>query len=475
MSRGKNLIKNSFILSLGSFLPHIGALITLPVYTGMLTKTEMGRYDLVTVSVYILAIILTLQIHQAVFRFLIDVRGKAEESLYISNTILFEIIPAIIASIVFGWTFNTLSILSRILLGLYLFLYTQFTVAGQIARGLGKNRVYSLGHIISTIGNVILVLALMVGLKKGFNGLFLSLNSSFLFGLIYLVFACGIQKRINFRLVNLVTIRQLLNYSWPLVPNTMSIWTVNTFSKWVIRAFLGLQMNAVFAVAGKIPNIFNLAYGTFNMAWQESASIASDDHDRDAYYSRTFNVFFNFITGALMLLIAATPILFKLLIKGSYEDAYNQIPILYIGVFFSSFASFFGSIYVAQKHTKSVGISSAIAAVTSCALNLVFIKRFGLYAASASMVVSFLVLAVYRGVDLGKRNIAQIEFSVLRISIGLVLVLVCSIFCFQQNPWLDLMNIGLSVIAFFTLNYRIIRMGLDLLRKKMNELRLSRS
>jgi O-antigen/teichoic acid export membrane protein len=475
MSRAKNLLKNSFILSLGNFLPHVGALVTLPIYTGMLTKTEMGRYDLVTVSVYIITVILTLQIHQAVFRFLIDVRGKAEESLYISNALIFEIIPAIVASLIFGWTFNTLPMSSRLLLGFYLFLYTQFTVVGQIARGLGKNRAYSIAYILSTVGNVVLVLALMVGLKRGFDGLFLSLNLSFLAGLIYLSLACGIHRRVNLRLLNKSTIKVLLNYSWPMVPNTMSIWTVNTFSRWVIRAFLGLQMNAVFAVAGKIPNIFNLAYSTFNMAWQESASIAAADHDKDVYYSRTFNAFYNFITGALMLLIASTPILFKLLIKGSYEEAYNQIPILYIGVFFSSLSSFFGSIYVAQKRTKSVGISSAIAALTSCALSLLFIKQYGLYAASFSMVISFFVLAVYRGIDLRKGKIAQIDYHVPRILIGLVLVLVCSILCFQQNYWLDLVNIGLSVFVFVILNFGIIRSGLEIVGKKLNEYRLSRS
>lgn len=475
MNRGKNLLKNSLILSLGNFLPHIGALVTLPIYTGMLTKTEMGRYDLVTVSVYVITVILTLQIHQAVFRFLIDVRGKPDESLFISNAIIFETLPAIIISIIFGWTFNTLSISSRFFLGLYLFLYTQFTVVGQIARGLGRNKAYSIGSILSTIGNVVLVLALMVGKNQGFNGLFLSLNLSFLGGLIYMILSCSIHKRVNLRLLNMPTIKVLLNYSWPMVPNTISIWAVNTFSKWVIRVFLGLQMNAIFAVAGKIPNIFNLAYGTFNMAWQESASIAASDHDRDLYYNQTFTAFYNFITGALMILIASTPVLFKLLIKGNYEEAYSQIPILYIGVFFSSISSFFGSIYVAQKFTKSVGISSAIAAVTSCALNLLFIKQFGLFAASFSMVISFLVLAVYRGIDLRKSNIAQINYNMPRLLFGLGLIFVCSILGFLQNYWLDLLNIGISVTTFMVLNFGFIRSGVVFLRKKIIEFGLGRS
>jgi len=122
-----------------------------------------------------------------------------------------------------------------------------------------------------------------------------------------------------------------------------------------------------------------------------------------------------------------------------------------------------------------MGISSAIAAVTSCVLNLLFVKQFGLYAASFSIVISFLVLAVYRAIDLPKSNIAQIDYQVPRILIGLGLVLICSILCFQQNRWLDLVNIGLSVIAFIILNFGIIRSGLEILGKKMKDYRLSRS
>ncbi len=294
MSRSKDLAKNTFILALGTFLPHLGALVTLPIYTGMLTKTELGRYDLVVVTVYIIAVVVTLQIQQAVFRFLIDVRGKQDENTYITNTVLFEIIPSIVASAIFGFTFKDTPTLSRVLIALYTFLNIQHLVVGQIARGLGKNKVYSIGAIINTVLNLVLVIVLMVGRGLGFDGLFISLNLAFLVSTVFQAVVCGIPNKIQFRLFNKATIKELLGYSWPMVPNTLAIWTVNTFAKWVIRFFLGLEMNAVFAVAGKIPNIFNLAYMTFNMAWQESASIAVSDNDKHAYYSKVFNTFLRF-------------------------------------------------------------------------------------------------------------------------------------------------------------------------------------
>ena len=130
MKREKSLLKNTFILSLGKMFPQFTGLITLPIYTGMLTNAEYGRYDLVNVVVYILSIVIVLQIHQAVFRFLIDVRGTNDESVYITNTYAFEVPLTLVASIIFGMAFPSLDLITRVLLGMYLFFTMQNAVTG---------------------------------------------------------------------------------------------------------------------------------------------------------------------------------------------------------------------------------------------------------------------------------------------------------------------------------------------------------
>ena len=47
MSREKALVKNSAIISVGTFLPKLVSLITLPIVTAGLNKTEYGTYDLI--------------------------------------------------------------------------------------------------------------------------------------------------------------------------------------------------------------------------------------------------------------------------------------------------------------------------------------------------------------------------------------------------------------------------------------------
>jgi len=465
--RGKSLIINTFVLSMGQFFPQIAAIITLPIYTGYLTKAEYGRYDLVNVLVYILNVVVILQIHQAAFRFLIDVRGKKEEKVYITNTIAFEIIPSIFSSIVFGLAYYTLPASTRILLGLYLFFNLQFNISGQIARGLGKNSVYAIGAIAHSLSNLILVVILVSKIQLGFNGLFIALDSSLLIGTAIQIIACKQWKKIDLSTLDKNVLKEMIGYSWPMVPNTLSIWIVNTCDKFIIRFLLGLEFNGIFAAAQKIPNIFTMAYSTFNLAWQESASITVTDTDYNRYYNEVFSALFDFLTGCMLLLIAASPVLFKILIRGNYELAYDQMPLLYIGVFLSCISSYFGSIYIAKKATKAVGISSAIGAVINAVVNLSMVHWAGLYAASVSTIVSYLVLVVYRTRDVEKKDFVHIDYKKGHILICLSLIVLCSVLCYLKVGILNWINLGIGIIGFFALNHKLLKQVLNGVTNKL--------
>ena len=93
MSREGKLVRNTLVLSIGTVLPKLASLVTLPILTGCLTKDEMGAYDLVTVLVSLLLPSATLQIQAAAFRFLLDRRQEIKDIKRISTNIVFFTIP----------------------------------------------------------------------------------------------------------------------------------------------------------------------------------------------------------------------------------------------------------------------------------------------------------------------------------------------------------------------------------------------
>ena len=100
MNRGKELAKNTLILSIGTFLPKFAALITIPIITAHLTKVEYGTYDLLATLVSLLLPVVTLQIHSGAFRFLIDCRDNPEEKKRVITNIYLFLVPVSLITLV---------------------------------------------------------------------------------------------------------------------------------------------------------------------------------------------------------------------------------------------------------------------------------------------------------------------------------------------------------------------------------------
>ena len=104
------------------------------------------------------------------------------------------------------------------------------------------------------------------------------------------------------------------------------------------------------------------------------------------------------------MLIACVPLLFMILVRGSYDEAYQQIAILVLALFFYCLAAYLGGIYVAHKDTKSVGLTTIVALVLNLAIDVALVPVIGLWAASLAMLASFVLLVILRVVQLVRRG-----------------------------------------------------------------------
>lgn len=468
MNREKALAKNTFIIAIGTFLPKFSSIITLPIITGGLTKAEMGTYDLISTLVSLFLPVATLQIQSAAFRFLIDVREDEKETKRIITNIISFILPtSLIALTILYLCLWNVSLVIRWLICLYFFSDILMLSTQQIVRGLSNNKLYSASSVTISFSNMLLiVLTISVG-KQGLVGVLASITIATTIGLILLLVKGHILSRIDLSLLSRKTLLEMLSYSWPMIPNSLSNWVLSFSDRAVLTAFMGLEANAIYSVANKIPALFTTVQGTFVFAWQENASLASKDSDADTYYAEMFDSIFGILVGIMALLIAATPILFWLLIRGDYKEAYYQMPILFMGMLFSSMASFIGGIYVAHKKTRSVGVTTILAAACNLVIDLVFVHKIGIFAASISTLVSYVFLTIYRMVDVQKFQ--KVKFNTGRFCLLIaLLVLMCAI-CWIDTVALNVLNIILGCIIAVVVNRKIMKSILLTLKNKMKK------
>ena len=465
MSREKELAKNTVILSIGTFLPKLASFVTLPILTGCLTKAEYGTYDLITVLVSLLLPSMTLQVQAAAFRFLIDVRDKEEDIKKIITSIVLFITPISLFSLLILYLcLPGQTRLVKLFICLYFFADITVNATRQACRGLHLNLDYSISAIVSALGKMVFAVLCVYFLKAGLLGTVISLFMASFLSFAFLVLKTKVYKYFDLRCFSLDMLRRMIQYSWPLVPNNMSAWVMRVSDRIVVTMFMGVEANAIYAVASKIPSLLSLAQSTFTMAWQENASIVSKDDDASEYYSSMFHTLFDLMAGLFGIIISSTPLLFKLLIHGDYGEAYYQIPILFLAMFFFCMSNYLGGIYVAYKESKSVGITSTIAAACNLIVDLSLIRFIGLYAASGSTLVSYVFLFFYRSVDVQK--IVNVKYKKLHIAIVLVVILIESAICYMQKKGLNILNGILGIVVFIMLNHRLIVTVWGMLKKR---------
>ena len=332
----------------------------------MYKRQEYGSYDLVITLVALLLPATTLQISSAAFRFLIDQKDdNLKCKKIISSIFTFVVVTSVITCLLYYVLSGKKLGHIGILVCFYFVSDILMIAAQQVMRGMGKNLYYSFSTIIKAILDISMIIILLgvLGTKNfGLLGVMLSMSISAFASFIFLLIKGEIIKFYNIKYFDINTLKELLKYSWPMVPNNLSNWVLRVSDKVVITAALGVEANAIYAVATKLPTIFDSLQGTFTLAWQENASIASKDDDKDRYYSVMCTNVYNIFVGLMSGLIMTTPIVWKILIRGDYESAYYQLPVLYIGMLFSSFAATIGGIYIAHMKTKSVVITTTIAA-----------------------------------------------------------------------------------------------------------------
>ena len=402
MNQKKQLLTNTIIIAVGKLSTQIISFLLLPLYTAKLTPGEYGTYDfLVTLSTFLVPII-TLLMEESMFRFLIDADDlKAKKRIITATiaytlvgTVIFSIFAAIIMSIIkYEYTLVfILFVISNILIGL----------SNALARGMGKIKLYSLSNFILGASTIVLNILFIVTFKLGVNGLLWSNTIANSVTAIIILMMLHLPLFISRKDFSKKTLTELVRYSAPLVPNNLS-WIVITLSdRLMLTGMAGSDANGIYSIANKFPNIVYTCYGFFSTAWKESAAKILKEENRAQYYNSIYKDVKFFLKAIILGLIAIMPFAFPILVDSSYNDAYIYIPILTISIYYTNMSNFYGGIFTAYKDTKIMGTTTFAAAIINIVINLLFIKKFGIYAATFSTLISNVIVYAYRRYKLKK-------------------------------------------------------------------------
>lgn len=467
MSREKNLAKNTIIITIGKICTQLITFFLLPLYTGILSTEEYGAVDLLNTLVSLLLPIVTFQVEQAVFRELIEVRGKKDkESRIISSAVITVIFQCIVYLVIFA-------LISPFINNHYKFFLATNVVANiflslllQIARGFGDNKKYAFASFISALSTIIFNVLFLVVIKLGANGMLLGTMLGQIVATIYLFISLKLYKYLKVKNYKKEVIKSLWKYSLPLIPNAISWWVFNASDRVIASAFLGIDQNGILAASLKFSAVFITFYNIFNMSWTESISIAIKDDDVNDYFNRMLNIVLRLFTAMSVGMIACMPFVFPIMINEKFSAGYGLVPISIIGSLFNVVVGLISVIYVAEKNTKAIASTSIVSAVINIIVHLVLIKFIGLYAAVISTFVAFFVMSIYRLMDASKRYF-KIKIDMKFIIQSIVALIFVFVSYYINNIYLNVFVVLFAVLFAIYINKDSFDIIFKLFTKKL--------
>lgn len=467
MDKKNELAKNTLIILIGKICTQFISFFLLPLYTSILASSEFGLVDLVTTYIVLIVPIITLQLESALFRYLIDVRNFEEEkNKIISNVFISTIFIA------------TLFLLILYVISYFIKIPYKYYIVGiilatifldlmlQMSRGLGDNTGYSIASVISGVLMIIFNIIFLVVFKLGPKGIFLSMSISKLISGIYLFIRRKAYKYLHYKYLDKNLIKELLKYSIPLMPNGIIWWVINASDRTIINIFLGNAANGIYAISNKFSGVFINIYNIFNTSWTESASLHIDSSDRDEFFSTTIISMFKLFSCICLGIIAYMPLIFSIMINDQYSEAYNYIPILMISSLFNVVVGLIGVVYIAKKLTKEITKTSFWSGVINIVSNLIMIKFIGIYAASLSTLLSFMIMAIYRYIDVQKYINLKIDKKM--IVQNIIIFLITIVIYYKKNWILNIVNMVIVTLYSIIINKDFIIKSLYIIKMKIS-------
>jgi O-antigen/teichoic acid export membrane protein len=317
------------------------------------------------------------------------------------------------------------------------------------------------------LGLLITSLYFVIVLGWGIKGIISGLIISGLVSLGALLILTRVDKMFSFEKVSKSMLFKMLRYSVPLIPNGIAWWVISAADRTIVTLQLGAGANGIYAVANKFGSIFTSIYSVFNLSWTESASLHINADDRDEFFSEIYNSSIRFFGCLALGMIASIGVFGGYLIDSKFYDAYNYVPMLLVAAFFNAVVGQYSSIYIAQKRTKQVAVTSVLSAVISIVLTLILVPMIKIYGAALATVVSYAFMAFYRHIDIKKSINLSLDYGLFT-NLLLVSILVIGVY-YTKVATLNYISLILTVPYCAFINKKLTMSIYNGLKNKLSK------
>ena len=428
----KELLSNTVLFTIANMGSKILVFLMVPFYTYVLTPREYGIAGVVQTTASLFFPILTLKLQDAVLRFCFKKELRKDDILSIGVVIGFI---GVVISAVLAFIFRYIPLFGEVgwfifFLPFIHFAHTFSQLFSFFARGINNVRASAISGLISTLFVVCLNLIFLLLFHTGVAGYLLSFAIADTIAAIYLFFSCGLSKYVSGK-INQPLTREMLIFSVPLIPTSLSWWMLGSFNNYCILSILGAASVGIYTASMRVPSILTALADIFSQAWLLSALKNYETEEGRGFIRSVHRKFFSvlcFLTGGITLL--CHPIA-KILLSGEFSNSWQIIPLLFVAVFFGSLTGFYGSIFSAENKTTIHFTSTITGSIVSVTIVLCLLHRFGLMIVPVGTLSGYFTIWLIRKIKLN--DYIDIGFTTIEaVFMGGLLVAIAVLVIFEQ-------------------------------------------
>ena len=448
----KKTINKLFYYAVGTFGSKVIYFLLVPFYSFFLSKSDLGFYDIILASLTILTPIITIQVSDAVYRELHDPTKQSLKSAKAFSSGLSVIFFGLLIFVFIAFIFNNL-FANKIFYELVLIQssFTFYIFFQQSLRGLSLNKEYALMGTMNAFLLILFSIILIYFSTIELRNIILAIACAQFISIIFAIYKINFFKLFEIKNISKAKVYELINYSFPLLPNTLSWWLIDLGSRYIILLFIGIEENGLYAVAARYAGIIALVNSIFILSWQDYVINSKSKISLNTnYFSSYLNFFIAFQIGLVILLTSFSNELIYFTTPADFHNAAKYLPILLISSAFASFCGFYGAFYLKEKSTKKIFTTTLIGSIINIAFCIALINYLGLYAVAVASFVGFLITFLLRSRDFElKVDVKNFAFLLLGYSS------VFYITQFTESTNLRLIFIAVALISFILININI--------------------
>lgn len=395
MGKYKYLANNIALFSISNFVSKILVFLLVPFYTNVLTTAEYGIADIFQVTLLLLVPALTLNVGEAALRFGIEYENRRGSILYVGLTMVGK--AAVFVAVAAG--IGALFVEKQ--MKWYLFLFVILFAANALYeflvlyfQGCEKVQIVVCGSVFSTLIIIACNIFFLLLIRIGLNGYLFSQMIAYALAALFMLMLDKKQTFDKFE-ADPELKKEMLSYGKPMILYSTGSWINNASDRYLVAGLLGAGVNGLYGVAYKIPAILMVFQRIFAQAWQMSATKSYSDEQSGEFFNSMYKGYRMFMVLGCSGLILFVRLIAQFMFQKEFFEAWRFVPPLLISVIFGALTGFLGSICLAHKDAKSMGIATLIGAVLNIVLNIVLIPRIGAMGAAIATAISYFCMYAF--------------------------------------------------------------------------------